>query len=149
MTREIHRFTYDWLAEAGMSTRTVASIEHGGNYRMSSLFKLAFLLGCVIMVNSEEVYTYKELGPKLKVWRERFRYNRVELSKKSEIPMTTLNEMERGGDFSKKNLLKYGSCVVINLDLKTPEDIQRETDIALKSGKYIILGSKLNSLHGQ
>lgn len=119
-TRKSQKLTYAWFAEHGMSHKTVWSIEHGGNYRFSSLFKFVNLLECKLMLNNEVVREYKEIGPLLLSWRERFHVNRVEMSKMTGLSMKALNTFEHGGDFTRSTLGKYGKCLRIFLTLVIP-----------------------------
>lgn len=121
-TRDVQKLTYAWFAEHGLNHKTVYSIEHGGNYRFSSLFRFVNLLGCKLMLNNEVVWEYGEIGPLLMSLRERYYINRVEMSKMSGISMKALNTMEHGGDFTRSTLAKYGRRFRIFLTLVIPHD---------------------------
>ena len=60
-TREVQKLTYAWFSAHEMSRKTVMSIEHGGNYRMSSLFRYVHLMRCEIMLNNKVVKDYNEI----------------------------------------------------------------------------------------
>ena len=119
-TREVQKLTYAWFSAHEMSRKTVMSIEHGGNYRMSSLFRYVHLMRCEIMLNNKVVKDYKELGPKFRLLRERFHVNRVEMSKLTGLSMNALNQIERGGDFTRSTFAKYGSRLGCFLTLMVP-----------------------------
>lgn len=143
-TRDVQGKTYAWFAKQGMSRKTVISIEHGGNYRMSSLFAYVKLLGCYVMLNNKVVKTYKGVGPQLMYWRDRFHVNRVEMSKLTGLSMDTLNTMEHGGDFTRKTLSKYGERLGVWLTLMIPYGVPSPFD----SKKFTNLGSYILEGHG-
>lgn len=120
LERRTRKLTFAWFSEHGISAKTILSIEHGGNYRVSSLFKLAGLMDCKIEINDKVFNEYTQLGPFLKSLRIRFNVNRVEMSKISGISMDSLNKLERGGNFTRSTLWKYGYRVGLKWDLLYP-----------------------------
>lgn len=120
LERRTRKLTYAWFAERGISAKTVISIERGGNYRVSSLFKLVELMDCKVEINDKVINEYTQLGPFLKSLRIRFDINRVEMSRISGISMDSLNKLERGGDFTRSTLWKYGYKVGLKWDMLYP-----------------------------
>lgn len=105
--RREHHVTYKQLEAKGLSHLTVRKIFSGGEYKVSSLFRLMDSLGLCLSVNGKAMADMEALGTYLENFRLHFGYTRKELAEHCKLSVKAAYDLERGPDFHRSTLVAY------------------------------------------
>lgn len=113
--------TYKQLEAKGLSHLTVRKILSGGEYKVSSLFRLIDSLGLRLLVNGKVMGDMEAIGTYFENFRLRQGYTRKEVAGHCGLSVKAALDIERGPDFRRSTLVAYVNGIGAYFDL-IPKD---------------------------